>query len=247
MNDGQRYKFKDTLGEVRKSSFRRYRDLYYGDASLWYVIKSELITTLTAGVAGALGLALRRRLYPGLFRSCGRGAVFGRGLTLRHARKISLGDNVVLDDNAVVDAKGGSNRGIEIGNNVYVGRNTIINCKNGDVVLEAGVNVSSNCQIFSSNRVTVGAGTVIAAYTYILSGGQYDPGDRTRMFAEQDGMITRGPTAVGADCWLAAGVVITDGVTVGEHCVIGAGSVVLDDIPPRRLAVGAPARVVRTL
>lgn len=247
MNEIGQFKFKDTLSDSGASAFEKYRELYYGDTSLWYVIKAELIFTLAAGVSGALGLVLRRWLYPRLFHSCGRKVVFGKNLTLRHAGKISLGDNVVLDDNVVVDAKGSSNRGITIGNNVYVGRHTIINCKNGDVVLEEGVNISSNCQIFSSNQVTIGAGTVIAAYTYILSGGQYDPGDRDTPFARQSGMLTRGPTVVGPNCWLAAQVVITDGVTVGEHCVIGAGSVVLDDIPSDRLAVGAPARPVRRL
>ena len=37
------------------------------------------------------------------------------------------------------------------------------------------------------------------------------------------------------------------GVTIGAHSVIGAGSVVTRDIPPRSLAVGLPARVVKAL
>jgi acetyltransferase-like isoleucine patch superfamily enzyme len=41
-------------------------------------------------------------------------------------------------------------------------------------------------------------------------------------------------------------VCVFDGVTIGDHSVIGAGSVVRDSIPPRSIAVGAPARVVKT-
>ena len=52
----------------------------------------------------------------------GRGVVFGRNLVLRHAKKIALGDGVVLDDNCVVDAKGAGNRGISIGAGAYVGK-----------------------------------------------------------------------------------------------------------------------------
>ena len=47
--------------------------------------------------------------------------------------------------------------------------------------------------------------------------------------------------------WLGGGVIVCPGVRIGESCVIGAGSVVTRDIPARSLAVGSPARVVRTL
>ena len=36
-------------------------------------------------------------------------------------------------------------------------------------------------------------------------------------------------------------------VTIGEGCVIGAGAVVTKDIPPHSVAVGNPARVIRTI
>ena len=247
MSNETSYKVKDLLKQGKQPAFRKYRDIYYGDTSIAYVIKSELIVTLTSGIGGAFGLALRSLLYPTLFKKCGRKVVFGRNLTLRHARKIELGNNVVLDDNCVVDAKGESNQGIVMEDDVYVGRNTIIYCKNGDIQIEHAVNLSSNCQIFSSNQLTLGRQTVVAAYTYILSGGQYDYTDGTKTFAEQSGMNTRGPTVVGPNCWLAAHVVIVDGVTIGEHSVIGAGSVVTRDIPPDTLAAGTPAKAVKSI
>jgi acetyltransferase-like isoleucine patch superfamily enzyme len=59
------------------------------------------------------------------------------------------------------------------------------------------------------------------------------------------GFDSKGPTRVGDNTWCGANVVITSGVTVGERCVIGANSVVTADLPPRSIAVGAPARVLR--
>ena len=61
------------------------------------------------------------------------------------------------------------------------------------------------------------------------------------------GFTTKGPTRVGDNVWCGVNVVITTGVTIGERSVIGANSVVTTDIPPRSIAAGAPARVLRTI
>ena len=53
------------------------------------------------------------------------------------------------------------------------------------------------------------------------------------------------PINIGDNCWIAANVVITGGVTIGEGCVIGAGSVVTRDIPANSLASGNPCKVIR--
>jgi maltose O-acetyltransferase len=55
------------------------------------------------------------------------------------------------------------------------------------------------------------------------------------------------PIMIGENVWLGGGVVVCPGVTIGADTVVGAGSVVLDDLPAGVLAVGAPARVVRSL
>jgi acetyltransferase-like isoleucine patch superfamily enzyme len=59
------------------------------------------------------------------------------------------------------------------------------------------------------------------------------------------GFESKGPTRIGANCWLGANVVVTSGVRIGERCVIGANSVVTGEIPPFSIAAGAPARVLR--
>jgi len=44
-----------------------------------------------------------------------------------------------------------------------------------------------------------------------------------------------------------ANVVVTSGVTIGERCVIGANSVVTQNLPPRSIAAGSPAKVLKTI
>ena len=55
------------------------------------------------------------------------------------------------------------------------------------------------------------------------------------------------PITIGEDVWLGGGAIVLPGVTVGENTVVGAGSVVTRDLPANVVAVGNPARVVRTL
>lgn len=55
------------------------------------------------------------------------------------------------------------------------------------------------------------------------------------------------PITIGDYVWIPSDVTILKGVTIGDHCVIGAGSIVTHDIPPHTLAVGRPAKPIKTI
>ncbi|SNR23869.1 sugar O-acetyltransferase [Blastococcus mobilis] len=55
------------------------------------------------------------------------------------------------------------------------------------------------------------------------------------------------PIVIGDNVWLGGGAVVLAGVTIGENTVVGAGAVVTRDLPANVVAVGNPARVVRSL
>jgi len=55
------------------------------------------------------------------------------------------------------------------------------------------------------------------------------------------------PVTIGDGSWIGHGTVILPGATIGRHCVIGANSVVTGEIPDYSVAVGSPARVIKTL
>lgn len=55
------------------------------------------------------------------------------------------------------------------------------------------------------------------------------------------------PISIGDNVWLGGGVIVCPGVSIGENTVVGAGSVVVADLPAGVLAVGNPARVIRSL
>ena len=232
---------QDELSRPGVSARDKYAALIVGRPGWDALIKHEAVVLLSQSVPGALGLALRKVLYPMLLGACGRNVVFGQNVVLRHPHKIHIGDNVIIDDNCLIDAKGESNTGIRIASGVFIGRNTILSCKNGDIVLGEGANVGFNCEIFSASRVRIGRNVLVAAYCYLI-GGDHDFSDTSRPVLEQ-GRKSSGIT-VGDGSWLGAGSKVLDGVEIGAHAVVGAGAVVRDSIPERATAVGVPARVV---
>lgn len=229
------------------SSIEKYKRLFYGDVSFVYFLAAETVFFLFSGIGGALGLLLRRLFYTHIFAQCGRNVSIGKNVIFRHPLKIRLGDNVIIDDNCLIDAKGTTNSGITIEDGVYIGRNSSVYCKNGNIELHQNVNISSSCTIFSSNDLSVESDTMIGAYTYILSGGSYEFDKDTAPFTMQSGMKSIGPLTVGKNCWLGARVTVLDAASVGNGCVVGAGAVVTKPLPDNVLATGVPARIARNI
>ncbi len=102
-----------------------------------------------------------------------------------------------------------------------------------------GVYIGSYCIL---GRVVLGDRTLLASSVQILSGkkqhgrtadGKIDP--RENYFET---------VSIGADCWLGAGVIAM--ANVGAGTTVGAGSVVTSEIPPNSIAVGSPAKVIRS-
>src|SRR3954454_21983835 len=178
-----------------QSAREKYSSLVIGRPGWGALLQYEFVQLMSQHVPGAFGLAMRRTLFPLLLGACGRNVIFGQNVVLRHPHKIRVGDDVVIDDNCLIDAKGETNTGISIGSGVFVGRNTILSCKNGDIELADGANVGFNCEVFSASRVTIGARVLMAAYSYVIGGG-HDFSDSATSVLEQS--RTSAGVAIGA-------------------------------------------------
>lgn len=55
------------------------------------------------------------------------------------------------------------------------------------------------------------------------------------------------PITIEDNVWIGGGAIILPGVIIGENAVVGAGAIVTKDVPPNTVAVGNPARVIRSL
>jgi acetyltransferase-like isoleucine patch superfamily enzyme len=115
----------------------------------------------------------------------------------------------------------------------------------GRIRIGAGTFLNLGVQIAAAELVEIGAHCMLANGCFVSDADhRYDD---PAVPVPWQGFTSRGPTRIGDNTWCGANVVVTSGVTIGERCVIGANAVVTSDIPPRSVAVGAPARVIRTL
>jgi acetyltransferase-like isoleucine patch superfamily enzyme len=234
---------KDLL-DKNKGTVRKYKDFFLGKVSFFYFLKYELIMLVFSRVPGALGFALRKLFFPSLFKKVGKGVVFGRNMTIRHPKKIEIGDKVVFDDNTVIDAKGENNSGLIIGNNVLIGRNTIISCKGGDIQIGDYSNIGPNNVIISESVFKIGQYVFTAGNVYMIAGGNHTF-DRRDIPIWLQPCISKGGIILDDDIWIGAASTVLDGVRIGRGAVIGAASLVHKRIRPFTVNVGVPAQMVK--
>lgn len=243
---GKAYKALPSVSGERVSPLRRYQDLVIGSRRWGRLLGYEAVQILASWVPGALGLVLRQKLYPLLLGSCGRGCVFGRNVVLRHPHRIHLGDGVVVDDNVLLDAKGDDpDGGIFLETEAFVGRGSILSCKGGVIRLRERANLGFYVEIFTSNRVEVGRDVMVAAYVYLVGGGNYRYDRRDLPMNQQYDFEGKGGVLIEDDVWLGAHVVVMDGVTVGRGGILAAGAVVSKSTGAYEIWGGVPALRLR--
>ncbi|MBD3749318.1 MAG: sugar O-acetyltransferase [Sphingobacteriales bacterium] len=114
----------------------------------------------------------------------------------------------------------------DYGTNIYCGDNVYFNV---------------NCVVLDTMKITIGSNVLFGPAVQIYAATH--PLDKeTRKTLECSKPIT-----IGNDCWIGGGAIILPGITIGNNCVVGAGSVVTKAIPDNSMAVGNPAKVIKSL
>jgi acetyltransferase-like isoleucine patch superfamily enzyme len=155
-------------------------------------------------------------------RAFARWPLHGNVLEMLREGRLELGDGVLFEPNVWLTGAGAAR--IRIGDGTF---------------LNMGV------QVASLELVEIGAHCMFANGCFVTDADhRFDDPEKP---VPWQGFTTKGPTRIADNVWCGANVVITSGVTVGERCVIGANSVVNRDLPAFSIAVGAPAKVVKTI
>ncbi|UWQ21565.1 DapH/DapD/GlmU-related protein [Jannaschia sp. W003] len=227
------------------SALEKYRRFFVGSDRWSDLLLYETAVTFAAPLPGAAGFALRKLLFARLFGEVGRGANFGRGLSLRHPGRMRIGAGVAIDDNCALDARGADGPdGFAIGARTLVARDTILVVKQNHIRIGADCSIGSQCCLSAVSGIEIGDFAIIAGQCYI-GGGRYRTETGGTPMVRQ-GLETRGPVVIGRDVWLGAGARVLDGARIGEGAIVAAGAVVTGDVAAGEIVGGVPARRIGT-
>jgi len=170
---------------------------------------------------GAKSTAKRDPLPP---TEIGGGTVISAGAIVFAGSRI--GAACIVGDQSCVRER------VEIAENVVVGRGALV-----------------------ENDTTIGSGTRIQAEAYVTAYSTLEEdvfiapcvvttNDNFMGRTEKRKALMKGPT-IRRGARVGGGAILCPGVEIGEEAFVGAGAVVTKDVPPRKVVVGSPARVLR--
>lgn len=105
------------------------------------------------------------------------------------------------------------------------------------------VSMSRGVQLTCGGGLTIGSNVLIGPGTFVITNGHRM--DRLDIPMYDQGLYNK-PVVIGNDVWLGANVVVLPGVEIGDGAVVAASSVVTQNVPPRTVVAGIPARVVKS-
>jgi acetyltransferase-like isoleucine patch superfamily enzyme len=172
---------------------------------------------------------LKSQFYYGpQFAAFGVRSRIRKPILIRNPGGMSFGDNCFIRDGArleVVDRPG---------------------LPPGRLVIGHGVSMEQGVHIAACDDITIGDYACFAANCAILDTrhpeGTSDGENRVWEVSGERSFVH-----IGRRVFLGVNVVVLPNVSIGDNSIIGAGSVVTQSIPANSIAVGAPAKVIRTL
>jgi len=144
-----------------------------------------------------------------------------KGTVLRRGTQIINSSNVMIGQQCILQ------------DFIYIRAGT-----HGKVIFRDGCQINSFCRFFGHGGIYVGEYSQLGPGTTITT--------TSHDYKERSLAPIYKKVLIGRRVWIGANVTILPGVTIGENTVVGAGSIVAKDLPPNSVAVGNPAKVIKT-
>jgi acetyltransferase-like isoleucine patch superfamily enzyme len=156
------------------------------------------------------------------------------------ARSVYIAKTAMLQLESDGQVFGGN---IVIAAGVTLSDGVILATYGGAIELAEGVYVGPHCVLYGHGGLAIGRDTSIGANTVIIPASHGFSRVDVPMNAQP---MSRKGIRIDRDVWIGSGCTILDGAGIGRGSVIGAGAVVRGEIEDLGVAVGVPARVIRT-
>jgi acetyltransferase-like isoleucine patch superfamily enzyme len=117
-------------------------------------------------------------------------------------------------------------KGVRIGRNVFIGSCVYIDDRNPDQIsIGEGSYITAGCIILAHQRdlTNYGYGKMISSCP-----------------------LKSAPVKIGKGVHIGMGSIVLPGTCIGDGAIIGAGTLIIKDIPSYCMAVGVPAKVIKT-
>lgn len=154
------------------------------------------------------------------FKSIGEKVLISRKSSIYSPEKISIGDNVRIDDFCILSGN------ITIGSNIHISAYCALYGANG-IIFKDFSGVSPRCTILSATDDFSGE--------YLV--GPIHPSELTN--------VTGGPVVLKEFVQLGSGTVVFPNIIIGEGAVTGAMTLVRKNIEPWTMNVGVPSRIIK--
>ncbi|MBI4830853.1 MAG: acyltransferase [Candidatus Lindowbacteria bacterium] len=176
---------------------------------------------------GAAGFFLRGAYFSAKVGNMGKNVLIDLGVTIWNPKNLSIGDFSHIDTNVKIEASDA----VTIGSYVHIASNVLLQGR-GTLAIEDYADIAAGSLIYSG----------VNHYT----DGQTNRYYEMSSCAPADKQFVRyAPVRIGKSAFVGLNSVVMPGVSIGEGAIVGACSFVNSDIPPYKIAVGAPAKVLK--
>lgn len=171
--------------------------------------------------------------YKKRLANIGKNSQIGQNFSIINPNGISIGDNF----------SGGCDIALWSWNAVNIQGD---DCK---LIIKNNVSITDRCIISAANRIEIGNGCLLGRDTFITdnSHGENISINELNISPHERNIFSKGTVIIGDNVWTGKNVCIMPNVKIGNGAIIGANSVVTHNIPPYSVAVGSPAKVIKTI
>lgn len=171
--------------------------------------------------------------YKKRLANIGKNSQIGQNFSIINPNGISIGDNF----------SGGCDIALWSWNAVNIKGD---DCK---LIIKNNVSITDRCIISAANRIEIGNGCLLGRDTFITdnSHGKNITLEELDISPHERDIYSKGTVIIGDNVWTGKNVCIMPNVKIGNGAIIGANSVVTHNIPPYSVAVGSPAKVIKTI